>query len=247
MLKNTLICLLLLAANVVAQVNVEDQRLERKKTGFSGSVSLSVELERGNSELTEIGFQPQFVYRYFSSQWFMLNSYSFVETRESSVINEGFSHLRYNYDLTPIVVLEALTQVQYNREQDLRDRILLGAGLRFELIKRAPFNLAIGVTGMYEYEELEASRDIIRTPRNSDYVAVRWRANERVSISNTVYVQPAFDDISDIRVLDNFALTAGLSNWLALTLAVEYRYDSEPPDGIREYDLSLKNGLTVKF
>lgn len=246
-MKNLLIGILLVAStSATAQVNVEDKRMNRAETGLSGSINLSIELERGNSELTQIDLKPRAVYRSGPSVWFMLNSYSFVETDQGSLINEGFSHLRYNYDLTNVVVLELLTQVQYNREQDLRRRFLLGAGLRFELVKGKKTSLAIGVTGMYEREKLE-NNAIIETPRNSDYIAVRFKVTDQVTVQNTVYVQPAMDDISDIRVLDNLELGFALSKWLAFTTTLEYRYDSQPPEGIREYDLSILNGLTVRF
>ncbi len=246
-MKEILITLLLLAAvPCFGQVNVEDQRLGRKETGFSGSARLSLEIERGNSELTEAKLDPRFVYRLNRSQWFILNSYSFAETDEGRFINEGFTHFRYNYDLSRTVVLEALLQTQYDREQDLRRRYLAGAGFRFELMGKKKMALAIGVTGMYEHEEL-IDGTIIETPRNSDYMALRLSGNEYSTLSNTVYFQPAFDDIGDVRVLNNLELSLALSKWLALTTSMEYRYDSEPPAGVKEYDISLKNGVTVKF
>ena len=238
--------ILLIAPSVSSQVNVEDRRMSRQQSGLSGSVNLSIELERGNSELTEIGLRPRLVYRSGPSQWFMLNSYSFVETDEASVINEGFSHVRYNYDLTERLVLEALTQFQYNRSQDLRQRFLLGAGVRYELVNRTHTGVIAGATAMFEYEELE-SREIIRTPRNSDYLTIRLRASGTMTMRNTLYLQPAFDDPGDLRILDDFEMTVAISKWLGLTLALQYRYDSEPPAGIKEYDLSLKNGLTITF
>ncbi len=195
----------------LAQVNVEDKRLSRDDSGLSGSINLSLELQRGNSELTKIGVKPRFVYRAGPSQWFMLNSYSFVDTKQGSIVNEGFSHLRYNYSVSKRVIIEALTQVQYNREQDLRQRLLLGAGLRFLLVDRENASLALGITGMYEYEEL-VTDEILRTPRNSDYVAVRWKANQIVTLSNTIYLQPAFDDLGDVRVLDDLDASIALSS-----------------------------------
>lgn len=218
----------------------------RRESGIHGALTLSVDLERGNSELTEITTKPRAVVRAGASQWFLLNSYSLTEANEKTVVNEGFSHLRYNYNLTRTTLLEALTQFQYNREQDLQLRMLLGAGLRFEIVQGARGAVALGVTGMYEYEELEEGK-IIRTARNSEYVSTRVKLREHLQLMNTIYVQPAFDDIGDIRVLDELELSVAISKWLAITLEVEYRYDSEPPAGVKEYDLSIKNGLTAKF
>ncbi len=240
------VLIVLLATACYGQINIEDKRLARGESGFSGSINLSVELERGNSSLTEIALKPRFNFRADRSQWFMLNSYSLVETDETSVVNEGFSHLRYNFTVTGKILFEALTQVQYNREQDLRLRLLLGGGLRYELIEGNPTSLAFGATGMFEYEELD-NGEILRTPRNSNYIALRITSAKKFSLQNTVYVQAAFNNIKDVRVLDNLGLSVAIAQWLALTLEIEYRYDSRPPEGVREYDLSLKNGITVSF
>jgi len=234
------------ATACIAQVNVEDKRMERDASGLSGSINLSLELQRGNSELTKVGLKPRLVYRTGPSQWFILNSYSFVDTKQGSIVNEGFTHLRYNYSATDRIILEALTQVQYNREQDLRQRILVGAGLRFVLIDRQTASLAVGFTGMFEYEEL-VSRQIIRTPRNSDYVALRFTATDVLTLRNTIYVQPAFDDPNDIRILNDLEASISLSSWLATTISLDYRFDSQPPSDVKHFDLTLKNGLTVKF
>lgn len=242
-----ILVLILVSAACYGQVNIEDKRMERESSGFSGSVNLSITLERGNSELTEVVGKPQLIFRAGRSQWLLLNSYSFVETDESSVVNEGFSHLRYNFNISSVVIIEALAQYGFDREQDLDSRLLIGSGLRFVVLEGGNAELALGVTGMYEREELVSTGELIETPRNSDYIAVRFAANDIVTLSNTVYVQPAFDDIGDIRVLDNLELSAALSTWLEITLSLEYRYDSEPPDDIKEYDLSLENGLAVRF
>ncbi len=247
-MKRAIIAVMILASAVsYGQINIEDKRMERGSSAFSGSVNLSVQLERGNSELTEIVGKPGLIFRAGRSQWFLLNSYSFVETDESSVVNEGFSHLRYNYNISNVAIFETLVQYGFDREQDLDSRLLIGSGMRFVVAAGETAELALGVTGMYEREKLVSTGELIETPRNSDYIALRLAANDNITLSNTVYVQPAFDDIGDIRVLDNLEISAALSTWLEITLSLEYRYDSDPPDDIKEYDLSLENGLTVRF
>jgi hypothetical protein len=176
----------------------------------------------------------------------MLNSYSFVETDAVSVVNEGFSHLRYNFGVSDRILIEALIQIQYNHEQRLRTRLLLGSGLRFELLRARDGLLAIGFTGLYEYEELESGK-VIKILRNSDYIACRVKRNDHISVSNTLYVQPAFNDSKDVHILNELTLSVELAEWLAMTLEVHYLFDSEPPEGVKQYDLSLKNGLIVSF
>jgi putative salt-induced outer membrane protein YdiY len=245
-LRNATFFALLTGSPVLGQVNVEDQRLSPDSSGFSGTINFSVEIERGNSDLTEIGMSPRFAYRYQKNLWFMLNAYTFVEADGRGVVNEGFSHLRYNFDLSRRVILEVLAQSQFNREQQLERRYLLGSGVRLRFVNTRRAALALGLTAMYEYERLETGQTVSNA-RNSNYVAARLKINTMVALSNTVYVQPLFDDPADIRVLDDLHLSIAIARWLAMTISVEYQYDSRPPDGVKEYDFSLKNGLTVRF
>jgi hypothetical protein len=176
----------------------------------------------------------------------MLNSYTFVEAEGSGVVNEGFTHLRYNHDVSRSFALEALAQSQYNREQQLERRYLLGSGIRVRLTVQKPMALAVGLTAMYEYEKLETGESVSNV-RNSNYIAARVQLNKTMTLSNTVYVQPSFDDPDDLRVLDDLHVSFSIAKWLVMTTGVEYQYDSRPPGGVKEYDFSLKNGLAVRF
>ncbi len=229
-----------------AQVNIEEQRLGRKDAGLAGTIGVTLKLERGNSDLTEIDLNPRAVFRTGRHLVFSLNKLSFVDAAEGSIVNEGFSHLRYNYTVTSRVIAEAFGQIQYNHAQDLARRTLIGGGLRFPIVTRPDFGLAIGVSGMYEYEKLR-SGPVAETPRNSDYASFRFVRADLLRVTNTIYVQPAFDDIGDIRVLNDLEIDFALSKWLALTTSGSYRYDSQPPAGIKQYDLSLEHGLKVLF
>lgn len=245
-LRNGLLLVLLATIPCLGQVNVEDQRLSRDSVGLGGSVGLSVEIERGNSDLTEISLDPGLVYRVRKSLWFLLNSYTFVEADGSGVVNEGFTHLRYNYDLSRAVVIEALAQSQYNREQQLERRYLLGGGLRLRLLNKRSASLALGLTAMHEDEKLRTGQSV-RNARNSDYIAVRFRVNSTMVLANTVYVQPLFEEPADVRILDNLRASFKIAGWLVMTAELEYQYDARPPDGVKVYDFSLKNGLTARF
>jgi len=229
-----------------AQVNIEEQRLGLKEAGLAGTAGVTLRLERGNSDLTEIGLAPRAVFRTGRHLVFTLNKLSFVDAAEGSIVNEGFSHLRYNYTVTPRIIAEAFGQIQYNHSQDLARRVLLGGGLRFPIITRPDLGLAVGVSGMYEYEKLRSGL-IAETPRNSNYASFRLAHGDLLRIANTLYVQPAFDDIGDVRILDQLEFDVRLSKWLALTTSAGYRYDSRPPAGIKQYDLSLEHGLKVMF
>jgi hypothetical protein len=246
MKKPLAICVLLVATSLQAQVNTEKMRVLGLDSGLAGSVGATVSLERGNSDVTEAGATADFAYKVRRSALFWFNQGSWLYEGDKDLVNKGFSHLRYNLQLQPRWVFEAFGQAQYDRSQDLSHRYLIGAGLRFIPVQRTWGLVAVGVTPMFEFERLTTDENL-ETVRVSSYVSVAASRKGRYAITSTTYVQPSADRLGNIRVLNETELALSITSFLELTTTVNYRYDAEPPVDVKEYDLSLKQGLRVKF
>jgi len=238
--------LLLLSLPAFGQVNTEKMRMGLSKSGLAGDINLSYSVNLGNSELTKIGLGPNLIWRIGRNQVFMLNDLDRVYSKDGTIINKAFSHLRYNYDFTDRYIYEFFLQAQYNRTQNLSHRYLVGTGIRIIPFRRESFMMAVGITGMYEDEEL-SSGETSKIARGSSYIFVKADRVDLLSFINTIYVQPALDNWEDFRILDEAELSVWLTKNLALTTSLLYNYDSEPPEGIKHYDLELKNGLKFSF
>lgn len=238
--------ILILSGNIYGQINTEKLRLSLKDTGFYGDIKLSYSVIAGNSELSTVGLAPNFVWRYHRHQVFMLNDLKRVYHEDQSIVNRAFSHLRYNYDLTDMVIVEFFLQAQYDKSQDLGHRYLAGAGLRFLPYQKDEFLVAVGITPMYEDEELTTG-DEFDNFRLSSYIFTKIFKEKLITFQNTVYMQPAIEDPGDYRILDEAELAVWFYNDLAITTSLNYRYDSHPPAGVEKYDLEIANGLKYKF
>jgi hypothetical protein len=97
-----------------------------------------------------------------------------------------------------------------------------------------------------EAEEL-SSGETSKIARGSSYIFVKVNRADLLWLINTVYIQPALDNWEDFRILDEAELWVGITKNLALTTALSYNYDSEPPGGIKHHDLEIKNGLKFSF
>ncbi|MBD3257658.1 DUF481 domain-containing protein, partial [candidate division GN15 bacterium] len=177
---------------------------------------------------------------------FSISEFTSVQSDGGSIVNDGFSHLRYNYQASSLMVIEAFLQGQYDRSQDLQQRYLAGGGLRLIAIETDRYGVAVGVSSMYEWEEL-TSGATTSLARSSNYLSLSAEKKKAWSLSTTTYVQPAWEDFGDTRVLIESDLSVDLATFLAVTADVTYRHDSEPPSGTKHYDLTLKNGLKVMF
>lgn len=238
--------LLLAAAPTPAQVNTEKLRLGRTDQGIGGQVGIDYSMEMGNTEISELGLNADFVARTGSHLFFWLNEYARIHSDDGTIKNEGFTHGRYNHELSGSVVWEVFAQASYNRSADLEERLLSGTGPRFIFIRDSLRLLAAGGAAMYEYEEL-VDGGVSELIRASSYISVGWRKPSRFSISATTYFQPSLKRLTDLRVLSEIQLSMNLWRHITFSAAVNYAYDSEPPDGVKEYDLAIKNGFRFNF
>lgn len=237
---------IMLFAAAHGQVNTEKMRMGLEQSGVAGNFKLSYSVVAGNSELTKIDISPNFIWKLQKHQFFTLNNLSRVYSDDGTIINKAFSHLRYNYETTPVYIYEFFLQAQYNRSQKLDHRFLIGAGMRIVPVETERFLWAIALTLMHEEEKI-SSGEVTKTPRNSDYVYLKYQPFDRIFIENTIYVQPALDDFENVRVLDEAQVTIGITETFALTTEVNYFYDSQPPEGVKDYDLEIKNGVQFSF
>lgn len=230
----------------LGQVNTEKLRRGLDEDGFAGGIEATYSITKGNSDLVEFGLAPGFVWRAGKHQTFMINELETASSDGGDLINKGFTHLRYNHELHSHWVYELFLQAQFDKSQDLTARYLAGSGMRLRLVRRELTQLAVGTTAMFEYEEID-SGEIIRIVRSSNYISFRAENPDRTTLSSTVYIQPKLSDANDIRILAEAALEINISKNLAFTNTLTYRYDSEPPEGIKEYDLKIKGGLKIIF
>jgi putative salt-induced outer membrane protein YdiY len=246
MKSKIIIILITLTVVVSAQVNTEKNRMGLQQSGFFGNLGLTYSITSGNSELIEIGLDPDFIYRIERHQVFMINNLSSTTSDDESIINKGFSHLRYNYDLTQRYIYELFVQAQFDKSQDLNERYLAGSGIRIVQVRNERYLIANGIAGMYEYEKLK-SDEVTKLFRGSFYLFVDIGIKDKISFVNTIYIQPDMGNLDDYRILDEGELRFAINDDFAFTSSIKYRYDSQPPINIKNYDLTVKNGLRFSF
>jgi hypothetical protein len=238
-----IIAALLIGATLSGQVNTESMRRKAEKP-ISGEISLTYSITAGNSQLISYGIAPGFAWKKNRHHLFMLNNYQQVKSGDNSIINKGFSHLRYNMEALPRLVGEFFGQIEYNRAQLLDRRFLIGAGIRIPF-DGENFSQAIGFTPMWEYEDAD-TLGISKIIRLSSYWSLRWNS-ETVNFSNTLYAQPDVKNVSDLRLLAEGKITVKWTKSLSFSTSWRYRYDSEPLTTLKNYDMELKNGLEFQF
>lgn len=248
-----LVLLLAFAPSALAQINTEKMRIAEEVEGLRATMAANAMLRTGNAEVLDLGLRGRVDVRTGNFASFLIGSTQFSEAEDRVFLNSAFAHLRTVLRLPGLewVRPEAFVQTESDESQLLKRRYLAGAGLRLELFRDSTSAVYLGSTPMLEYELLDrdevAVRPEVTVGRWSSYLVLKLELVDLVTFVNTVYIQPRFDRVRDYRLLNEVGLNVQLTRAVALRIAMNLRYDSEPPADLHRFDLSLRNGLAVTF
>ena len=68
-----------------------------------------------------------------------------------------------------------------------------------------------------------------------------------ISLNNTTYAQPLFNQIDDFRILNDLSLSVQLSTYLQLVETLSIMYDSAPPQNVKNMDLKSMTSIRLNF
>jgi hypothetical protein len=243
---------LFLHATSDAQVNTEKLRLNAFAPGITGETGFEAAISAGNVEFIDIGLRGRVDYE--DTLWLAFVTGTFQMRSQSRNVfdRSAFVHGRYNRAVRAGLVVEAFGQLEYNKSLRLKNRSLAGAGVRIPALDLQGFSAIFGTAWMYEYEErsgtgADLDSPISRAHRWSSYIVLRYQGDPGIRFSNTVYIQPHIGAWSDIRVLDEGSLVIVLTKAVSFTNTLSYRFDHEPPSGVKTTDAAYRAGILLSF
>ncbi len=250
-----LLILQFIQINIInAQVNTEAMRRSVLKEGFTSALSLSLGYQSGNTDLVDVKstFRNDFLVNRYHA--FAIMSYQHGEKDQQRYENKGFVHLRGIRQTLPALFIEIFLQKEFNEFIDLRDRNLAGSGLRIRLVNEknkdaeSRTTLFAGLGFMWENEKysdnVEPESNKIRS---TNYISLNFPTDNRFRIFTTAYYQFDIEQLNDYRLLAEGGIGFNINSFFIFIMAVNYRYDNEPPPGIKPYDLEIENTITLSF
>lgn len=245
---------LALCSPLTAQVNIftdETMRQLQLKPGWYNSIALDLTYRAGNTDL--LTARTRFRSDYLSKNYhgFIFGSLQQGRKDDAFFINKGMAHARIIWQSMEHLLFESFVQKQFNESILLDDRNLAGGGVRLALRpSSSKFNVYLGIGAMWEHERIsnKAHGEIMtRLVRSTNYINWTWQLDERITTSATGYYQFHLRHFQDYRILFEGSITFRLTTQLAFPLRVNFRYDNEPPTGIRKHDVEIFNGLGYTF
>ncbi len=230
-------------------VNIERKRISADTTGFLGEGYLNFSGAKTTKEILSLGAGILLEYKSKSTNdlWLFISDINLVSGEKEKFTNNGFGHLRYNRKIGKAIRWELFTQVQYNSLTKINTRALAGTGLRFKMTQYEKARFYLGVSVMYEYEELIEPRIFHHDQRLSSYLSFTLMPEETVSFSSTTYVQPLIKDFADYRIHTENTLDLDITKRLSFIATVKYSFDTRPPEGVPLSTYSFSNGIKIKF
>lgn len=234
------------------QVNIEKFNDLNRAKGFEGNISFYISAKTGNTDIQEFEMDVRLNYAGSDFYTFLIGNGEYGWNKGIEFSNSALLHFRYIQKLNQIFNPEFFAQINYNKSRLLLFRSLVGIGLRTTLISDSTTSLNFGTAYMYEYEDLDLPVSAIHNKNTnhhiwSNYISYSSSLANSSRLSIVIYAQPRFNKFSDIRLLSENHVKVGISDKLSLSVNFGLRYDSKPPDGVKDLDTNTKFGLTIKL
>lgn len=238
--------------NSFSQMNTEKFR-DFKSDGLYHTINLAVDYNKGNEDYVKYSADYRLDLYHEQFLTYLVGSLEYKEGNSSVLTNNGLVHLRFIFNQKGRIEPEVFTQLDYNDFIFLEQRILGGGGLRLSLFnKRADSSnqlvAELGMGLMYEYEEyINNAESTKRYIRSTNFLNLRYSYLNNIVLSSVTYYQPYINDFRDFRILSENRVSFIITKFLAFFVSTNYRYDSYPPKGLKNFDFELNNGISINF
>ncbi len=232
-------------------VNVEDRRVRLgDSVHWLGKADLGFNVIQNTQQFLTASAAVQLEYKQKRHFVLSLTAYNLAKSAAQNILNDGFQHLRYNYDVTDKTIWEAYAQVQYNERIRLRLRTLVGTGLRFKILRGgAAQRLYFGASYFYESTQFRDTILPFFNHRLSFYVSFSSKIGTNARFASTTYFQPIITNPNSRRWASDNALTIPLSKKASFRANLNLTFDSDPrlPESVPDLIYAWTNGIRLEF
>ena len=160
------------------------------------------------------------------------------------------------------IAYELFGQSQWDVLRGLNIRWLAGGGLRFNIVNKDKFLLALGVGAMYEFEEWrepldDSTRNVLEgqlvaaeIPKSTNYLTTNFTINDFIFFNMILYYQVGYDQTVEFfrhRINADSNLTFKFNNKLSFIVSGSFSFENRPIVPITKAIYSISNGLQYSF
>lgn len=180
--------------------------------------------------------------------YFLIGDYSLIKSEIENYNNNWLLHLRFNFKITNLWRFETFIQSQSNKLLDVKSRTLIGAGIRLKVISSPYTKLYIANSYMYEEEKSDAMNQKFINHRNNSYLSfTKVFPESKISIINTIYFQPLYDNFDDFRIMEQLKIEVPFTKKIIFNTLFNYFYDNVTPNQRKQYTSNIKVGIGLEI
>ncbi len=233
-------------------VNIQNALSGKMPDGPALDLELRQEKKTGNTESDRYAAQSTATYKKEQHLVLGLLKREYGKEGSEQVADSKFLHLRYGYTFTELFAWELFVQEDADRFRRRESRSIYGTGPRFQLYQSDSLGVAFSIAAMQERERISPLVDVeggeVRNlTRISNTLAVAWKMDDYVSLSDVLYYQPATQDIDNRRILNEAALNIKINELLTLKTSHTLSYDSTPPTQVKPQDTTLRQAIVISL
>jgi Protein of unknown function, DUF481 len=216
---------------------------------LKGYVDMAFNVFKNDKKLITVNSNTQFEKVYRKHLFLLISGYNLVKAGNSNFLNDGYGHLRYNYEVSKNVTWEAFTQGQYNERTRSRIRALAGTGARFKFQLTEKQRFYLGTALMFEHNQFSDITPRQYDMRLSNYLSFSLAISDKIKLNNTTYFQPILTDLGNFRVSSQgnalFQITKKLIFKVSGNLILDR--DVRLPPSVPDLIYAWTNGLRWEF
>jgi putative salt-induced outer membrane protein YdiY len=171
-----------------------------------------------------------------------------VSARTASAIRGGWA---YNRNLTKRLFFNGFNDYEYDRFQSLDLRVVLGAGLGYEVLRTENARLAVVGGAAWNREKFGPAAPTLPFTRNSaeaywgdDFA---YKLNTRTALTQGFRMFNNLTNSGEYRMNFDIGATTVLMRWLTWNIALSDRYLSNPVPGRQKNDFLYSTGFGFTF
>lgn len=213
---------------------------------WQGNVSLSGNLQTGNTDRSGLSFGAEAVRRGDQDRFSMRFLYNIAEENDAMTTRNAFGALQYDYFFTKKFYGYLGVELLNDKYRDLNLRAVVGPGVGYQVWDDPIKALSLEAGIAYFSEDYKTQED-------NSWLTVRLAANYRHKLTDwlvftdRLVLYPSLESMSDFNLRNEAALLTAIGSGWSMKLADILDYSNNPPTGTKSTDSLLTVGLQYAF